>query len=258
MEELNNQFKELEINKPQHHKRLHVYTKIYMLLCKYISSEESYIKAINIEKSIYNASVLQYKGIVKSWNKIFELLYINKAVRIYSNLNPDCYLHNYELIEQLKISKMISSEIMNEIFRLLNKQNTQINNRPFYLIKYFETNMYTKETLNNVIEILNKSDVVLQSVDDVITYLKQSFLEIRIGFLKPEEMFPTKYNYLHQIHNKKYEIAKESLDYDSLIRCGKCKQYKVVYFEYCFRGDENTAKKCRCLYPGCGNTFTLY
>ena len=67
------------------------------------------LKTINklskeIEKSIYNYTVefSDTKGILKQWhNPFFKKSYVAKARSIYSNLNPNSYIKNNELIHKL-------------------------------------------------------------------------------------------------------------------------------------------------------------
>lgn len=107
---------ELEIMEeyiPQQENRKHVYQKFYELLKKYGNdSEFSDIEykdnnvlikmALNIERGIFNYVLdKQYNKDSKIWNEHFKNIYINRAVVIYSNLNPSSYLKNTNLLKRL-------------------------------------------------------------------------------------------------------------------------------------------------------------
>lgn len=91
---------------PIHPKRKHIYEKFYKLLKEYKSECEFDLQkmALNIEKSIFNFCVINSN--IKEWNYMFNVYYINAAVRVYTNLNPNSYLKNKNLMNLL-LSKEI-------------------------------------------------------------------------------------------------------------------------------------------------------
>ncbi len=87
-----------------------------------------------IERDIYN-SIIQVsveKNIKRSWdNIIFKNLYLNKLISFYSNLNPESYVQNKNLLARVKenkidykhIAKLHTSELFPEGWKeLLNKK----------------------------------------------------------------------------------------------------------------------------------------
>ena len=55
--------------------------------------------ALNIEKGIFNHTLSNHNA--QDWNNMFETYYIYCCVTVYSNLNPDSYLKNVNLIRRL-------------------------------------------------------------------------------------------------------------------------------------------------------------
>lgn len=107
-ESLNDESAKLEYDKyiPKHPSRQIVYKKFYNLLEKYNNDykynynlEIIQKMSLNIEKGIFNY-ILQYKE-DDGWNDIIKSFYTNRAVIIYSNLNPDNYIKNTNLIHRL-------------------------------------------------------------------------------------------------------------------------------------------------------------
>jgi DNA-directed RNA polymerase subunit M/transcription elongation factor TFIIS len=93
---------------PTQQNRRHVYDKFFKLLYNYNTDnnlENSLFDikkmALNIERGIYNSTLQKYDLQIKNWNDHFKNLYINKAVIIWSNLNPTSYLKNMNLIKRL-------------------------------------------------------------------------------------------------------------------------------------------------------------
>lgn len=94
-------------NVPQHPIRLNIYKKFFKLISTYVSYNDKFpfslsdIQkfAINIEKGIFNYT-LSIKQ-CDTWTEMFKTLYINRCVTIYSNLNPDSYIKNVNLINRL-------------------------------------------------------------------------------------------------------------------------------------------------------------
>jgi DNA-directed RNA polymerase subunit M/transcription elongation factor TFIIS len=98
--------------------RQRVYDRILDLL-KVHSDENKEIvenKASNIEKSIFNHTLTRNKIILGcKWCYEFEICYIEKAVSVYSNLDPSNTIQNKNLI-----NKVISNEILDKDVAFLN------------------------------------------------------------------------------------------------------------------------------------------
>ena len=86
---------------PVHPSRLKVYEKMFNLLDKYNENNLSLIQkfALNIEKGIFNYTL--EKSQESDWTELFKSFYINRAAIIYSNLNPNSYIKNINLINRL-------------------------------------------------------------------------------------------------------------------------------------------------------------
>jgi transcription elongation factor S-II len=89
---------------PKHPYRQNVYNKIFELLTKNNTEQYSYTSddiqkfALNIERGIFNYAVGNSSR--SEWDFMFKHVYTSKAVRIYTNLNPDSYIKNTELIHR--------------------------------------------------------------------------------------------------------------------------------------------------------------
>lgn len=102
---------------PIHPNRKRIYEKFCNLINNNINNytEFSYnsedIKkiAINLERGIFNYTISTYrnKKINETWNTLFNNLYINRAVVIYNNLNPNNSLQNKTLLTRL-LSKQVN------------------------------------------------------------------------------------------------------------------------------------------------------
>lgn len=95
---------------PIHPNRKRVYEKIYNLLnINILNYNEKYSddnikkKAINLERGIFNYAITIYtsKKLNDTWNDEFNWIYIDRAVKIYINLNPDGPLQNKNLLPRL-------------------------------------------------------------------------------------------------------------------------------------------------------------
>ena len=91
---------------PTHPKRKRVYEKFYFVLNENIKNyEDDDIKkiALNIERGVFNCALklYSYKTINDTWNDVFNNIYINKAVIIYDNLNPNGKIRNKQLLTRL-------------------------------------------------------------------------------------------------------------------------------------------------------------
>ena len=106
---------------PKHPKRKSIYIKFYDLLVKYynkfktekflnVENQEMNYKynftndqlqkmALNIEKGIFNHTLSNHSS--QDWNNMFETYYIHTTITVYSNLNPESYLKNVNLIHRL-------------------------------------------------------------------------------------------------------------------------------------------------------------
>lgn len=96
---------------PKHESRERVYKKLFKLIVEYTGNDgnrttmQNYSLndiqkiVLNIEKGIYNYTIDHSNNL--EWDLMFKHNYINKAVKIYSNLNPKSYLKNTNLIDRL-------------------------------------------------------------------------------------------------------------------------------------------------------------
>lgn len=102
---------------PTNPKRKHVYVKYLDLLREHVQDKndndndnDNDIKkmALNLERGTFNYAIdkMLYKD-KKSWNHLFNFFYVNRAVTIYTNMNPDGYIKNKNLLKRL-LSKSIS------------------------------------------------------------------------------------------------------------------------------------------------------
>lgn len=89
---------------PKHPYRENVYNKLFALLLKHNQEPYSYSQddiqkfALNIERGIFNYAVSNSSS--SEWDFMFKQTYTSKAVRIYTNINPESYLKNTELIHR--------------------------------------------------------------------------------------------------------------------------------------------------------------
>ena len=112
--------KQIELNKliPNHPTRKRIYEKFQNLINKYIDKKDYNLDdimkiAINLERGIFNYTISIYpnKKINETWNNYFNNLYINRAVKIYNNLNPDSSLQNKKLLQRLLSKEFNEFEI---------------------------------------------------------------------------------------------------------------------------------------------------
>ncbi len=90
--------------------RKRIYDKFYELLKKHSDTvgattegvTENQKMALNIERGIFNFTLNNYNKTQsnETWNDLFKSMYIARAVTIYTNLNPDSYLKNTNLIQR--------------------------------------------------------------------------------------------------------------------------------------------------------------
>lgn len=133
---------------PIHSVRKYVYQKFYDLLVKYtktmdnVSLYDVQKMALNIEGGIFNHIIDVNNGITE-WNELFQHLYKLKAANIYSNLNPESYMKNTNLINRLlnkefnefELCSLPSDKIFPEKFNELMKPYIEKTNRDIELMK---------------------------------------------------------------------------------------------------------------------------
>lgn len=112
--------KQIELDKliPNHPTRKRIYEKFQNLINKYIDKNDYNLDdimkiAINLERGIFNYTISIYpnKKINETWNNYFNNLYIDRAVKIYNNLNPDSSLQNKKLLQRLLSKEFNEFEI---------------------------------------------------------------------------------------------------------------------------------------------------
>jgi DNA-directed RNA polymerase subunit M/transcription elongation factor TFIIS len=91
---------------PKHPYREKIYNKFLSLLQKYNSNGLLLIDlqkmALNIERGCFNQTLSQTILCDReAWNTNFQTKYSSKVVKIYTNLNPESYLKNTDLIKRL-------------------------------------------------------------------------------------------------------------------------------------------------------------
>ncbi len=92
---------------PDHEYRRKIYEKFLELFKKQainknksFSDREIQKMALNIERGIFNY-VIDKSPNTKIWNENFEYKYKSRVLSIYSNLNPESYVKNNNLIDKL-------------------------------------------------------------------------------------------------------------------------------------------------------------
>lgn len=90
---------------PKTSQRLKVFEKFNQLLLQYnLEYKYAYIPddiqkmSLNLERGIFNKAITNCTS--REWNTLLKNKYIQTAVRIYTNLNPQCYLKNNTLIHR--------------------------------------------------------------------------------------------------------------------------------------------------------------
>lgn len=100
----------MNIHIPTHPVRKKVYEKFQKLLYENISKSEYTVDltdddlqkmALNLERGIFNWTIKNHTNYRHTWNDMFKTFYINKAVSIYTNLNPDSYIQNKNLLSRM-------------------------------------------------------------------------------------------------------------------------------------------------------------
>lgn len=112
---------------PRQQNRKNIYNAFYKLfnsndMLKFIEyhnlpvyTNEEIVKIIlNLERGIFNSSLNQYNysnNSENSWNDVFQGIYLNKALSIYLNLNPNTKLQNKNLLIQFLSKQLTEFEI---------------------------------------------------------------------------------------------------------------------------------------------------
>lgn len=91
---------------PHHPQRKKVYQRFLEMLTKNIENTQEYNLqkiSLNIERGIFNVALNLYskKMINETWNNLFKNIYLNKAVMIYDNLDPNGKIGNTNLLNRL-------------------------------------------------------------------------------------------------------------------------------------------------------------
>lgn len=92
---------------PKHPCRAKIYNRFFELLQSYSATYDLDVNdiqkmSLNIERGIFNCTLNTTSQDCKdSWNNLFQTIYMGKAVRIYTNLDPNGYLKNVNLIHRL-------------------------------------------------------------------------------------------------------------------------------------------------------------
>lgn len=128
----------------------------------------------------------------------------------------------------------------------------------------------TENTWNDVFErnYINRAVTIctnlnpkayLQNTTLLKRLLDGEFDEYEMCTFGPDRLFPERYDEYQRLYVKEIEVI-GGLDkdmYESLIKCGKCKQYKVSYYELQTRSaDEISTKFAQC--HNCGHKFKFY
>jgi transcription elongation factor S-II len=103
---------DLEKLVPDHPQRKHIYLKLNDILKDHT---DDYLRiAINIERGIFNFALQNYTKQSKSdvWNDDFKFHYIQKAVSIVTNLNPNSHIKNKNLIQRLLNNEFTEFELI--------------------------------------------------------------------------------------------------------------------------------------------------
>lgn len=101
---------------PENKIRRKVYDNFSRVLKENSDHDEESLKkkAINLERGVFNYAIkAQFHTLCKTWNDSFQNAYVNRAVTLYSNLNPTSYLQNKNLILRLLRNEITEFEIAN-------------------------------------------------------------------------------------------------------------------------------------------------
>lgn len=101
-------------------------------------------------------------------------------------------------------------------------------------------------------------DGYVQNKKFLFKYLNGEISPERMCKITHQQMFPERYLELEFLQNKslKEVMVYQEKVYDSLLKCGRCRQNTVSYYEVQTRSaDEPTTKFCTC--TNCGKKFTF-
>lgn len=101
---------------PEYNRRRFVFDRFHNLLLAKTNIEHERCRkmCINLERAIFNYALTLYKSeeyTALKWNDAFQCLYINKAVSMYVNLDPDSYIKNKTLIKRLEDQEFTVQEM---------------------------------------------------------------------------------------------------------------------------------------------------
>lgn len=89
--------------------------------------------------------------------------------------------------------------------------------------------------------------------------LSKEFDEFELTTFGPDMMWPERHAELQRLYAKEIEVigGLQKLDYESIVKCGKCKKNQVTYYELQTRGaDEISTKFATC--HSCGHRFKFF
>jgi len=124
------------MEEPEHTYRNKIYRKFLdLLLCYSPEKDESVTRkcALNLERGIFNYALEMYSHNIRycsTWNTKFQHMYMNRAVTIYTNLNPNSSIGNKSLILKLlnkeftefELCKFTPKELFPERWKELNEK----------------------------------------------------------------------------------------------------------------------------------------
>jgi transcription elongation factor S-II len=94
--------------RPEYPQRQKVYDRFFALFEKYTGNDTLFNTeqaVTNIERSIFNHALVMYRMLDheknKIWDNKFKYLYVNRAVSVYSNLDPTSSVKNDKLIHKV-------------------------------------------------------------------------------------------------------------------------------------------------------------
>ena len=100
---------------PKSPHRLKIYTKIQEILTKYnkynLHNNEIQKMSLNVERGLFNKAIENNKS--SEWDAMIKYRYTTNAVRIFTNLNPESYLKNTQLIERFLKKEFTEFELVN-------------------------------------------------------------------------------------------------------------------------------------------------
>ena len=101
---------------PEYPQRLRTFRRFKDLLTRESSMNTETIQttSINIERAIFNYALGRFNspgGMAARWDKVFKWLYINRAVTMYTNLDPKGYIKNVTLMNRLEQGEFTCQEM---------------------------------------------------------------------------------------------------------------------------------------------------